>query len=131
MPGRSARLQHINKLKKQEVLNYSTLSKMEKAGKAGILCSVLLLFFSGNQIFAMDIYTNTWAVKVPGGVQDAKRLALKHGLSYERHVSSNSVDFNLSSQTHGSIEKVRDLLGISQIACVCLLQLYMPPHKFP
>ena len=56
-------------------------------GKSGILCSILLLFFIGNQIFAMDIFTNIWAVKVRGGVQEAKKLALKHGLSYERHVS--------------------------------------------
>ena len=58
----------------------STLSKMENAVKAGILCSVLRLFFSGNQIFATDIYANIWAVKVHGGEQDAKNLALKHGL---------------------------------------------------
>ena len=80
---------------------------MENAGKAGILCNLLLLFFSGNQIFATDIYTNVWAVKFHGSVQDAKKLALKHGLSYERHVSKLSTYFSLSSQTLGSIEKVK------------------------
>lgn len=68
----------------------STLFKMENAGKARILCSLLLLFFSGNQIFATEIYTNIWAVKVHGGVQEVKKLAIRHGLSYERHVSKLS-----------------------------------------
>lgn len=80
--GHSARLWH-------KQLN-STLFKMENAGKAGILCSLLLLFFSGNQIFATEIYTNIWAVKVHGGVQEVKKLAIRHGLSYERHVSKLS-----------------------------------------
>lgn len=78
------------KTAQQEVsgsVNSTLACKMENAGKAGLLCSIVLLFFSGNQIFATDIYTNIWAVKVYGGVQDAKKLAVKHGLSYERHVS--------------------------------------------
>lgn len=82
LPGHSAQLLFSVQ---QEVLKIQP-SKMED-GKAGILCFSLLLFFSGTGIFATDIYTNVWAVKVRGSIQQAKQLALKHGFSYERHVS--------------------------------------------
>ena len=57
-------------------------------GMAGILCSVLwLIFVSGTEIFAEDVYTDSWAVKVLGSLQEAKQLALKHGFTYDKHVS--------------------------------------------
>lgn len=53
-------------------------------GMAGFLCSVLwLIFVSGTEIFAEDV----WAVKVLGSLQEAKQLALKHGFTYDKHVS--------------------------------------------
>lgn len=39
------------------------------------------------EIFAADIYSNIWAVKVRGSVQEARQLAAKHGFIYGRHVS--------------------------------------------
>lgn len=56
-------------------------------GKARIVFSVLLIFFTMTGILAADTYTNVWAVKIRGSVEQAKQIALKHGFSYERHVS--------------------------------------------
>ena len=56
----------------------------------GILCTLLwAMFFSGAEIFATEIYINIWAVKIRGSPQEAKQLALKHGFSYDKHVSSS------------------------------------------
>ena len=56
--------------------------------KARVLCFVLcVIFFSGTEMFAEDIYTNIWAVKVRGSLQDAKLLCVKHGFSYDKNVS--------------------------------------------
>ncbi|KAJ7358833.1 hypothetical protein OS493_020668 [Desmophyllum pertusum] len=65
-------------------------------GKAAILCSVLLLIFSGTEIFAADIYTNIWAVQVRGSLQEVKQLALKHGFSYGRHLFEDYHTFKRS-----------------------------------
>ena len=56
---------------------------------ATIWCAILwAISFGGTQIFAQDIFTNVWAVKVSGtSVQKAKQVALKHGFSYDKHVS--------------------------------------------
>ena len=55
-----------------------------------ILCTLLwAIFLSGTEIFAKEIYINIWAVKVRGGPQEAKQLALKHVFSYDKHVSSS------------------------------------------
>lgn len=57
---------------------------------AVISCSFLLIiFFSGNEISAKEIYTNLWAVKVRGSQQEAVELAVKYGFSYDEHVSVN------------------------------------------
>ena len=57
---------------------------------AVMFCSILwIIFFSGNEIFAREIYTNVWAVKVRGIQQEAVELAVKYGLSYEEHVSDS------------------------------------------
>jgi len=55
--------------------------------KAGIFCSFLILVSIQTEIFAADIYSNIWAVKVRGSVQEARQLAAKHGFIYGRHVS--------------------------------------------
>ena len=58
--------------------------------KVGILSTLLwAIFFSGTEIFAKEMYINIWAVKVRGSPQEAKQLALKHGFSYDKHVSSS------------------------------------------
>ena len=55
---------------------------------AAVSCSILLItFFTGSEIFAKEIYTNVWAVKVRGGRQEAEDIALKYGFSYKEHVS--------------------------------------------
>lgn len=55
---------------------------------AVLSCSILLIiFFSGSEIFAKGIYTDVWAVKVRGSQQEAVELAIKYGLSYDEHVS--------------------------------------------
>lgn len=63
-------------------------SKME-GRSGGSWCSVLILlliYFNGATILAKDIYTNTWAVKIRGSLQEAKQLAVKHGFSYDKHL---------------------------------------------
>lgn len=49
-------------------------------------CSLLLLWtlvvaltLLAQEVLAQHIYTNTWAVLVPAGPQEADRLARKHG----------------------------------------------------
>ena len=58
---------------------------------AVLFCSILcVIFFSGNAIFAKEIYTNVWAVKVRGSQREAVELAVKYGLSYDEHVSDSN-----------------------------------------
>ena len=60
-------------------------------------CSILwVIFFSGNAIFAKEIYTNVWAVKARGSQQEAVELAVKYGLSYDEHVSDSITRSNWS-----------------------------------
>ncbi|CAH3171145.1 unnamed protein product [Porites lobata] len=40
----------------------------------------------GNGISTKDIYTNVWAVKARGSVQDVRLLALKHGFLYDKYL---------------------------------------------
>ena len=54
-----------------------------------------VVFFSANAIFAKEIYTNVWAVKVRGSQQEAVELAVKYGLSYDEHVR-DSITLNNS-----------------------------------
>ena len=61
-------------------------------------CSILwVIFFSGNAIFAKEIYTNVWAVKVRGSQQEAVELAVKYGLSYDEHVRGFNNSIKLES----------------------------------
>ena len=63
---------------------------------AGFLCSILwVIFLGGTKSFAEDIYTNIWAVKVRGSLQEAKQLALRHGFTYDKHVSYLIIKPNL------------------------------------
>ena len=38
---------------------------------------------------AQHNYSNIWAVKVRGSLQDAKQLSFKHGFEYHKHVSTS------------------------------------------
>ncbi|KAJ7358826.1 hypothetical protein OS493_020661 [Desmophyllum pertusum] len=84
-------------------------------GKAAILCSFLLLFFSGTEIFSADIYTNIWAVQVRGSLQEVKQLALKHGFTYGRHLFEDYHIFkrselkNRSEKSASEIDRKLDL----------------------
>ncbi|XP_067040624.1 proprotein convertase subtilisin/kexin type 4-like [Acropora muricata] len=46
----------------------------------------LIICCGGNEISTKDIYTNLWAVKAHGSVQDVGLLALKHGFLYDKHL---------------------------------------------
>ena len=59
-----------------------------ESSKAGILSFILwLIIFNGTKISAEDNYTNVWAVKVRGSLQEVKQLAIRHGFLYGQHVS--------------------------------------------
>ena len=76
------------KIVKHEKLLFSHFSMAEVM--AGFSCSILLIiFFCGTEIFARQIYTNVWAVKVRGSRQEVEEIALKYGFSYDTHVSAN------------------------------------------
>ena len=65
---------------------------------AVVFCSILwIIFFTENAIFAKEIYTNVWAVKVRGSQQEAVELAGKYGLSYDEHVSYSTDWIKLES----------------------------------
>ena len=62
------------------------MCKMAEA-KTGYLSFILwTICCVGNEISAKDIYTNVWAVKARGSVQDVRLLALKHGFLYDKYV---------------------------------------------
>ena len=42
---------------------------------------------NGTEIFAKEILTNIWAVKIPGGQLEAKQVASKHDFLYSKQVS--------------------------------------------
>ena len=65
--------------------------------KALLFCYVLrIILCIGTEIVAEDIYTNIWAVKVRGSIQEAKQLAFKHGFSFDKHVSLGCVSLGKS-----------------------------------
>lgn len=57
-----------------------------------------IIFFRGNAIFAKEIYTNIWAVRVRGSQQEAMALAIKYGLSYDEQVSESLNFFKFASE---------------------------------
>lgn len=54
-----------------------------------VLGPLLVLLFSGmGPVVGQKLYTNTWAVHVPGGQEAADQVANKHGFINYGHVSS-------------------------------------------
>jgi len=52
------------------------------------LCTLLILVTSGPQpSIGEKVYTNTWAVHITGGEQEANRIASKHGFVNHGNVS--------------------------------------------
>lgn len=52
-----------------------------------VVCIILWIsLYIGNATYASDVYTNIWAVEVPGSLEEAKSMAMKHGFTYEKHV---------------------------------------------
>ena len=61
-----------------------------KMADARTRCSsliLLLLVLNGTEIFAKEILTNIWAVKIPGGQLEAKQVASKNDFLYSKQVS--------------------------------------------
>lgn len=53
-----------------------------------LLCPLLVLLVSGLEpVLGQKVYTNTWAVHIPGGQEEADRIASKHGFINHGHVS--------------------------------------------
>ncbi|XP_067041930.1 proprotein convertase subtilisin/kexin type 6-like isoform X2 [Acropora muricata] len=46
----------------------------------------IIICCGGSEISTKDIYTNLWAVKAHGSVEDVGLLALKHGFLYDKHL---------------------------------------------
>lgn len=54
-----------------------------------LLGPLLVLLFSGfGPVVGQKLYTNTWAVHIPGGQEVAEQVASKHGFINYGHVSS-------------------------------------------
>ena len=54
-------------------------------------CSFLLvILFFETDIFASEIYTNVWAVKIRGNQREVEELAVNYGFVYDSHVSTLS-----------------------------------------
>uniref|UniRef100_A0AAQ5YDT6 P/Homo B domain-containing protein n=1 Tax=Amphiprion ocellaris TaxID=80972 RepID=A0AAQ5YDT6_AMPOC len=49
---------------------------------------VLLVAGLGPPVLGQKVYTNTWAVHIPGGQEEANRIASKHGFINHGHVSN-------------------------------------------
>lgn len=53
-----------------------------------LLGPLLVLLVSGLEpALGQKVYTNTWAVHIPGGPEEADRIASKHGFINHGHVS--------------------------------------------
>lgn len=53
-----------------------------------LLGPLLVLLVSGlGPVRTEKVYTNTWAVHIPGGQEEAERIAAKHGFINYGHVS--------------------------------------------
>lgn len=56
-----------------------------------LLGPLLVLLVSGlGPVLGEKVYTNTWAVHIPGGQEEADRIASKHGFINYGHVSNKS-----------------------------------------
>lgn len=57
-----------------------------------LLGPLLVLLFSGlGPVVGQKLYTNTWAVHIPGGPEVADQVATKHGFINNGHVSSTLI----------------------------------------
>lgn len=62
-----------------------------------LLGPLLVLLVSGlGPVHGQKVYTNTWAVHIPGGQEEANRIASKHGFVNYGHVSKRLVFFFLN-----------------------------------
>lgn len=53
-----------------------------------VLGALLVLLVSGlGPVLGQKVYTNTWAVHIPGGQEEADQVASKHGFINYGHVS--------------------------------------------
>ena len=48
----------------------------------------LIVFVYIDNTFSSEFHPYVWAVKIPGTRREVELFALKHGLSYDRHVST-------------------------------------------
>lgn len=54
-----------------------------------LLGPLLVLLVSGLEpVLGQKVYTNTWAVHIPGGQEEADQIASKHGFINYGHVSN-------------------------------------------
>lgn len=61
-----------------------------------LLGPVLVLVVSGlGPVLGQKVYTNTWAVHIPGGQEVADQIANKHGFINYGHVSLKLVLFDI------------------------------------
>ncbi|KAE8297100.1 Furin-1 [Larimichthys crocea] len=59
-----------------------------------LLCPLLVLLVSGLEpVLGQKVYTNTWAVHIPGGQEEADRIASKHGFINHGHVFGDYYHF--------------------------------------
>ncbi len=68
-----------------------------------LLGPLLVLLLSGLEpVLGQKVYTNTWAVHIPGGQEEANAIASKYGFINHGHVSCRLVFFAkfASSQQH-------------------------------
>lgn len=64
-----------------------------------VLGPVLVLLVSGlGPALGQKVYTNTWAVHIPGGPEEAHQVASKHGFINHGHVSHALVFFPFIGQ---------------------------------
>ncbi|XP_068752679.1 furin-like protease kpc-1 [Montipora capricornis] len=88
---------------------------MANAAVAMACLIVRVFFFSVSELAAQDIYYNIWAVKILGGVQQAREVAVKHGFSYDKplfddyHIFKRPEFKHRASKTQLSIEIDREL----------------------
>ena len=57
-----------------------------------LIVAVLVLLVSGlGPAMSQKVYTNTWAVHIPGGPGEADRIASKYGFINHGHVSNKQI----------------------------------------
>ncbi|XP_077569097.1 furin (paired basic amino acid cleaving enzyme) a [Stigmatopora nigra] len=59
-----------------------------------LLCTLLILLVSGPEpVLGQKVFTNTWAVHIPGGREEAEQIAHKHGFINYGHVFGDYYHF--------------------------------------